>query len=138
MPDAAADATPRQPTVLIADDHEDTLHMYADYFKAKGWATQLATNGEEAIARLNECVPTVVVMDVRMPRMSGPDALHILRKDSKYAHVPVIAITGVPFRELDPVQVMGFDELIRKPCLPEDLFARVLRVLDVAAEARPS
>ena len=125
------DATHRErPLVLIADDFSDALEMYGEYLRFLGFGVVLAGDGEEAVRLAREHEPDIVLMDVRMPRMTGTAALRTLRKEPRFERVPIIALTAHALEsERDAILGDGFDGVISKPCLPDDLVATVRRTL---------
>ncbi len=93
-------------------------------------AYDLARDGEEAV-RLAQCEhPAVILMDLKMPVMTGVEALRILRNDEAFTETPIVAFTAhaLDAERADAIRA-GFDEVISKPCLPEDLMAAVERLL---------
>lgn len=121
---------PERPLVLIADDFSDALEMYGEYLRFLGFGVLLAADGEEAVRLAHEHEPDIILMDVRMPRMTGTAALRTLRKDPRFERVPIIALTAHALEsERDAILADGFDGVISKPCLPDDLVATVRRTL---------
>jgi DNA-binding NarL/FixJ family response regulator len=106
--------------VLIADDREQTR----DGLKAllTTWRefelVGEAKNGLEALNLVEESCPCVVLMDIRMPRMSGLEATRQIKK--RWPHVKVIVLTMYPFYHADAM-AMGADAVIMKGDPPEHL-----------------
>jgi CheY-like chemotaxis protein len=117
-------------SILLVDDFEDGLDMYAEYLAYRGYRVIPARSGEEAVrlARLHR--PDVILLDIRMPGMTGTDVMRVLRADRSFAQVPIIALTA---HALDKERVAaldaGFDDLIPKPCIPDQLVLAVERIL---------
>src|SRR6187399_2234237 len=82
------------PLVLVVDDFEDNRSMYVEYLRFQGFRVAEAVNGEEAVARTRELLPSVVVMDLSLPVMDGWEATRRIKADDTTAHVRVIALTG--------------------------------------------
>ena len=132
-------------SILLVDDFEDGLDMYREYLTYRGYHVVVARNGEEAIAQARAHRPDVILLDLRMPGMTGTDVMRVLRADESFRHVPVIALTAHAFAaERIDALAAGFDELIPKPCLPDQLVLAVERILAKArklqttAAARPA
>ena len=122
--------TPAQRLILLVDDFNDGLEMYAEYLTFHGYRLALARDGEEAV-RLARCEhPAVILMDLKMPVMTGVEALRILRSDEAFTETPIVAFTAhaLDAERADAIRA-GFDEVISKPCLPEDLMAAIERLL---------
>jgi CheY-like chemotaxis protein len=117
-------------TILLVDDFEDGLEMYQEYLTYRGYQVVVARNGEEAIAQAHAHRPDVILLDIRMPEMSGTEAVRLLRRDASFARIPIIALTAHALEdERRDALAAGFDELIPKPCLPDQLALAVERIL---------
>lgn len=122
------------PCILLVDDFEDGLDMYREYLSFRGHPVVVARNGEEAIVQARRHRPAVILMDIRMPVMTGTDAMRVLRSDPSFARVPIIALTAQALDdERRAALAAGFDELIPKPCLPDQLVFAVERILETSA-----
>ena len=82
-------------TVLVVDDEPDARDYLTTVLEDNGFATVIAKDGTEAIARLEEAVPDLVSLDITMPEKSGVSVYRKLREDDQLKSVPVIIITGV-------------------------------------------
>jgi CheY-like chemotaxis protein len=123
--------------ILLVDDFEDALEMYADYLTFKGYRVLKADNGHAAIEAASTEKPALIFMDLRMPYMSGTEALHRLRADPTFSDVPIVALTAHALEdERLSALVAGFDEVIPKPCLPDELVAAIERLLVEGRSAR--
>ena len=78
--------------LLIVDDETDLASYLAEELQDRGWQTETAGDGVEAVLRVIEGRPDIVLMDVRMPKLDGVQALRIIRR-LKPA-LPVILLTG--------------------------------------------
>jgi PAS domain S-box-containing protein len=126
----------RRPLLLIADDNETTLALYADYFQDCGYDTVLATNGAEAVRCTDDARPSAILMDVQMPGVDGLTATRTIREAEKGGgrmRVPIIALTALTMpgdreRCLDA----GADAYVSKPV---DLKALEQKVRDLVTGA---
>jgi CheY-like chemotaxis protein len=76
--------------------------------------------------------PAIMLLDVRMPRMSGLEAAQILKKDALFSHVPIVALTAhARAHERETYLAGGFDDVLEKPCLPSDVAQVVARLVGV-------
>src|SRR5687767_1919846 len=116
--------------ILLVDDYEDALDIYRDYLSYRGYRVIVARNGAEAVAMAQERRPNLVLLDLRMPVLSGLDAVRLLRSDRSFDDCPVVALTAHALEEqrLEALRA-GFDEVIAKPCLPDELAEAVTRIL---------
>ncbi len=88
---------PERPVILLAEDNEKTIEFLTDYLQMQGFQLVVARNGKEALERVKEEKPHLVLMDVQMPEMDGLEAMRRLRADPDPAvnRLPVIAITAL-------------------------------------------
>ncbi len=114
------------PVVLIVDPAEDNREMYAEYLAFRGYVVLTARNGADAIAEARAHHPDVILLDLRLPIISGLKTLQLLRTEVTFAEVPIAALTAQAFDE-DRTRALagGFDAFLPKPCLPEDLVVAV-------------
>jgi two-component system cell cycle response regulator DivK len=120
-------AAQRSPAgVLIVDDTPDVREMYGEYLTARGFRVATARDGEAGIATATQSRPDVIVMDLSMPRISGITAIRRLKADARTRDVPVILLTGYPYKAIEEGALeAGADAFMTKPCLPEDLERQV-------------
>ncbi|MDE7325165.1 MAG: response regulator transcription factor [Lachnospiraceae bacterium] len=113
--------------ILIADDNPDITDVLSEYAKKEGYEALLAADGEEALRLFGQYAPTVVLLDVMMPKMDGYAVCREIRKTSD---VPVILITarGEDFEKIMGLDI-GADDYIVKPFSPSEVMARVRAVL---------
>jgi len=112
------------------DDTADVREMYGDYLTAHGFRVSTAPDGERGIARATHQRPDVIVMDLSMPKIDGITAIKYLKSDPRTRDVPVILLTGYPFKAIEQGALeAGADVFLTKPCLPEDLEAHVERLV---------
>jgi len=122
-------AAPARLRVLVADDYEDARAMFAEYLAYSGFDVELAADGQEAVQLAARDRFDVVLMDLAMPTLDGTSALRRLRQDPRTAQIPVIACTGqVEGRQLDEARRAGFDAMLTKPVVLEDLVGTLRRV----------
>jgi two-component system cell cycle response regulator DivK len=127
--------TPKQALVLIVDDFGDALEIYQQYLTFKGYRVLVASSGPEGVTLARANHPALIFMDLRMPDMTGTDAMRTLRADPAFSHVPIVALTAHAFAdERAAALAAGFDEVIAKPCNPDDLIVAVNRLLSPAQQ----
>ena len=116
--------------VLVVDDSRINREMLVRLLDDAGFETLEAVNGLDALNRIQTSQPELVLMDIRMPVMSGSDAVKQLRRNGN--PVPVIAVTA----SVDPVQQqqfegVGFNGYVGKPFRIDELFLQIENVLKV-------
>ncbi|HEX7556469.1 MAG TPA: response regulator [Leptolinea sp.] len=108
--------------ILIVDDEVDILDVVADELASHGYQVAQANDGVEAVLKFLTHRPDFVVMDIRMPRLNGIDALNIMKTID--AHVPVITFTGQAGRgEMAESSRLGALTCLAKPLLPSQVFS---------------
>jgi DNA-binding response OmpR family regulator len=116
--------------VLVVDDDQDYVDILRTQLERRGFAVTTAHGGGEALERLHEKKPDVVLLDVMMPDLSGFDVLQRIRETPTTASLPVILISA----KGDEDDMMagyqyGADYYITKPCTPTQLLYGVGLVL---------
>lgn len=113
---------PNRPLILLVDDFEDALAIYGEYLDRCGYRVVVARDGEEAVTAARVHRPQLVLLDLRMPIMSGTEALQIMRSDPALEGIPMVALTSHALdEERRKAKAAGFDRVISKPCLPDEL-----------------
>jgi EAL domain-containing protein (putative c-di-GMP-specific phosphodiesterase class I)/DNA-binding response OmpR family regulator len=112
--------------VLLVDDDDTVRRFFVRALTRAGFDVAEARDGPEGMARIAEDVPSVVVLDNRMPGMSGLDVLNELRRDPQTRTLPVILVTAQGEIEERVVGLSaGADDYVTKPVHPDELVARV-------------
>ena len=113
--------------ILVADDDEHTVELVSLYLRRAGYSVESAFDGEEALRKVRESRPALVVLDIMMP---GPDGLQICRKIGGRNGVPILFLTARS-SDIDKIAGLrlGADDYITKPFNPEELVARVDAIL---------
>lgn len=116
--------------VLIVDDSLHTREMYTEYLTYRGLGVVSAADAESGLALARALRPDAIVMDLAMPGLNGITATHRLKQDARTRRIPVLVLTGYAFRAIQHGALeAGADAFLTKPCLPEDLEARIREFL---------
>ncbi len=127
----------RQPLVLLAEDFDDARELYRDYLEFSGFRVQTASNGREAIDLAVSLLPDVILMDASMPVLDGWQATKALKANAATRHIPVVALTAHAFDDArQQAKAAGCDSFVTKPCLPDDLVAKVRSTLDISKKRK--
>lgn len=109
-------------TVLLVDDYPDTLEMWTLYLRSHGYSVFTADNGIDALAMARAEHPSLVVLDLDLPGISGYEVARRLRGGQDTSGIPLIAATGYSAdQQLEDARTAGFDKILVKPCDPEGL-----------------
>ena len=122
--------------ILIVDDEPDVIQILSVRLKAAGYEIQTAVNGEDALQKIAQKHPDLVILDAVMPKMDGFAVYKQLRTQKETAHIPVIVLTARGKME-DTFQILGVNEFMMKPFDLNKLLAAIERLLKVSAPAQP-
>ncbi|EAX46392.1 two component transcriptional regulator, winged helix family [Thermosinus carboxydivorans Nor1] len=114
-------------TVLIVDDEKQIREILAIYFTQSGFTVAEAADGAEALIKVEQVKPDIVILDIMMPVLDGFEVCQQIRK---YSPVPIIMLTS---RTQDDDRIMGLeigaDDYVTKPFNPKEVVARVKAIL---------
>ena len=117
--------------LLVVDDEPNLLRAVAACLRAEGFDVVTARSGAEALVRVAESVPDLVVSDIRMPGMDGYQLARQLRANSRTALTPVVFLTA---KDETADRVEGFrsgvDAYLTKPFEPDELIAIIRNILE--------
>lgn len=114
--------------ILIAEDNRINQQVVSEFLKLSGMETVIANNGQETLDLLGQHDFDAILMDVHMPVMGGVEATQEIRKNQKYADLPIIALTaGVTQEEREGCLTCGMNDFIAKPVNPESLITTLAK-----------
>ncbi len=114
--------------ILLVDDEPALRELLRTTFEGAHVQVDEAASGLEAEARIKRRRPDVVILDLRMPGMSGAELCRRLKSNEKTKHIPIVLLTGADAEEARRAQRAGAEALVRKPFSPLDLLAVVERL----------
>lgn len=116
-------------TILVVDDFASVRFYHQSLLRAAGFETASASDGQEALDYLERQAVDLVVLDLMMPRMNGAEFLGEIRRNPRFAKLPVLIITSEKHRDTArDLVAQGNCALLHKPILP-DSFLRGVRQL---------
>ncbi|KOG35764.1 response regulator [Streptomyces resistomycificus] len=123
---------PSDARILIVDDHEDTLYALESALAPLGYRLARATSGDEALKQVLRGRVGLLLLDVRMPGVSGLDVVRYMRRLEQTQHIPVILLTGFGAdHELTSTAFgLGVADLVMKPIDPWALRTKVRYLFD--------
>ena len=130
MTDAGTAVNAAQPRVLVVDDEAAIRDMIRFALERAHMTVQTAADAHEALLRISEDRPDIILMDWMMPGVSGVELTRRLRRDSYTGDIPIIMLTA-KVTEDDKVAGLdaGTDDYVIKPFSPRELLARIRAVL---------
>jgi CheY-like chemotaxis protein len=116
--------------ILIAEDERDIRDLITLTLDFAGYKVVSASNGEEAVSLARQEIPDLILMDVRMPRMTGYEACALIKADEKLRDIPVIFLSAKgQDSEIQTGLQAGAVDYLLKPFAPEQLTERIQVVL---------
>jgi CheY-like chemotaxis protein len=132
----SSDSKPNGKTILIVDDEIGVLEVVEYILTDLGYSVVSALNGRDALARLKENKPDLIVLDFMMPVMDGGAVLKELRSDDGYRAIPVILTSAMPERTIEE-KCSGYNAFLRKPYKYEKLLEAINNLLGQGLEKDP-
>jgi len=119
--------------ILVVDDTPIQLKIIISIMQSHGLSVSVANNGQEALNMVEERRPDLVLLDIVMPDMDGFEVCYTLKRDPKYASIPVLFLTA----QADDENIMtafqsGAADYVTKPVNPPELLARVHTHLELS------
>lgn len=121
-------------TILIVDDDNRNLILMEAILMPLGYDVILARDGEEALQKVKEKPPDLILLDIMMPKMDGFEVARRLKEEEETKIIPIVMVTALRESE-DRVKALevGADDFISKPVEKTELRARVMSLLKVKA-----
>ncbi|HEX6983024.1 MAG TPA: response regulator transcription factor [Balneolaceae bacterium] len=117
-------------TILVVDDEQDLLELIEYNLQKEGFEVLTAEDGEEGIEVARKHNPSLVLLDIMMPKMDGLEVVEHMRQDEKLGHIPIIFLTA---RGDEKTEIQGLDkggdDYITKPISTKKLISRIKAVL---------
>jgi len=119
-----------QSEILVVEDEADILHLLYFNLSKEGFAVRTANDGKQALKEVKKALPSLILLDLMLPKLSGIDVCRELKGKKKTMKIPIIMLTAKG-EESDIVKGLeaGADDYITKPFSPKVLIARIKAVL---------
>lgn len=115
--------------LLLVDDAADVRMLLQVLLELDGWTVLLASDGPEGVAAALSERPDVVVLDVQLPGLDGPEVLHALRAHPETTSLPVVFLTGGPPADDPALLALGARGVLHKPFAAADIAAQLAALL---------
>ena len=116
--------------ILIAEDERDIRELITFTLRYAGHEVTQAANGEEALALAKQTIPELILMDVRMPKMTGYEACRHIKADDTLKNIPVVFLSAKGQEtEIQTGLEVGATDYILKPFAPDQLIKRASEIL---------
>jgi two-component system cell cycle response regulator len=121
-----------KPLILVVDDEDQVLQHFEGLLSKGGYGVVLARNGKDALARVRDSKPDLVLLDIVMPGMDGLEVCRIIKSRRDSAFLPVIILTAKNDMESRVEGLkLGADDYLGKPADPRELMARIEALLRI-------
>jgi len=114
--------------ILLVYDEPALRELLRVTFESAEVTVDEAASASEALARIREVVPDLIVLDLKMPVISGTDLCVWLKSSARTREIPIVLLTGAEAEEVRAAQAAGAEALVRKPFSPLELLATVERL----------
>jgi DNA-binding response OmpR family regulator len=114
------------PTILVIDDSPDALEGLRSLFEQNGYRVAVALDGPQGLALAREQKPDCIILDIKMPEMSGFHVCQSLKSDPACEQIPIVVLTALKQdRDRSYARTVGADDFLGKPVRPSQLLAVV-------------
>ncbi len=119
------------PRILVAEDERDIRELIVFALQQlSGYDVSQAPNGEEAVQKAKKIIPDLILLDVRMPKMTGYEACEALKQDASTKDIPIVFLSAKgQDAEIQQGKDLGAEAYFLKPFAPDELSESVKQIL---------
>ena len=118
--------------ILVVDDEAEIRELLSDFLETAGYAVKVAKSGNEALSKVEEFLPDLVMLDIILPDLDGVSVYEILRKNQSFSKIPVVFFSALGPETMPPAfsrqNANAPYSLLRKP-INSDLLIREIKKL---------
>ncbi|MBD1923525.1 response regulator [Microcoleus sp. FACHB-831] len=119
-------------SILLIDDEESIFEVIEGLLYREGYNLTYIDSGKEALNRIDEIQPDVILLDLMMPEMDGIETCKLIKSNEGWRHIPIIMVTALSSKEdLARSLNAGADDFVSKPINSIELRARVRSMLRI-------
>jgi DNA-binding response OmpR family regulator len=116
----------KQTKILIADDNENIREALTSILEDEGYALSIAKDGADALMKIREISPDILILDVMMPKVSGYEVCRTIKSDRDLKKIFIVMLSAKgQATEQELGKEVGADEYIVKPFSPSEILARI-------------
>lgn len=116
--------------ILVIDDDAMNREVMEAFLSSENYVVLLASNGEDGLASATQNLPDAIVLDIRMPDISGYEVCDQLKNKDLTATIPIMIVSGFDSKEdFERGKEVGADDFLTRPFDGDDLLARVRRMV---------
>ena len=125
--------------ILVVEDNDLNRRLFCDVLKASGFEVAPVADGLEALARAREFVPSLAIMDIQLPNVSGLDLIALMKRDPELRGIPVLAVTAYAGKgDEERIRGAGAEGYLAKPVSIGPFMRAVNALLEPATQAAPA
>ncbi|QIZ69795.1 response regulator [Oxynema aestuarii] len=126
------DTEAKQHSILLVDDEASIFEVIEGLLYREGYQLSYVSSGREALDRIDEIEPDVILLDLMMPEMDGIETCQQIKANQRWCHIPIIMVTALSSKEdLARCLEAGADDFLAKPVNSLELRARVRSMLRI-------
>jgi len=112
--------------ILLIENEEFLRKLYSEFLSMSKYQVETAENGKDGFTKLNSFMPDLIILDIKMPVMDGPEFLKNIKKSLKLKDIPIIILTGVSeYVYIKECLELGANDYVEKTAHPVDLLNKV-------------
>ena len=119
--------------ILVVDDCEDNLYLMQLILENQGYKVELAYNGKQALCKIKQERPKLVLLDLMMPQMNGYEVMSYLRNNKSLSSIPVVLLTANKYIGVQEATAAGAKSVIYKPIDIDLLLFEVAKSFNIKA-----
>ncbi len=121
--------------VLIVDDEEDILALLDKKLTEREYRVYTSSRGKDAVEKAKQVKPGLILMDIVLPDIGGPEAVKLIKENPETRHIPIIFLSGIVSKEEEDTQIGVHVDGVRynalaKPFFFQDLYTEVEKVFN--------
>jgi excisionase family DNA binding protein len=116
--------------ILVVDDDEDIIRLVTKRLKKLGFEVKCANDGFTAGAMMQSFSPAVIVLDLKMPGLSGIEVIKSIRNFPGYTHQKILVLSGAPQPDIDSALEAGANDHLKKPFKVESLIEKITVLIE--------
>ena len=125
-----AETTDKKPVILFADDSISIRKVLEKFISYHGWTPVAAHDGVDALEKLREHKPDLIILDIEMPRMNGFETLQALKSQAAYKDIPALMLTSrTAGKYREKAAALGARGFVTKPFKDQDLKGLITALL---------
>jgi DNA-binding response OmpR family regulator len=115
--------------VMIVEDDTEFANEIKETLVLSGYESEICSDGETALKKVKKTNPGVILLDIKMPGISGLEVAWKLKRDRETAKIPIVAVSAF-YIERETLRICGIDTHLMKPFNPLDVISKIEAVIE--------